>query len=397
MKSLYFRILFFMLLAIGAAGCSSDSKHNDEPDPIPTSAKRTVLVYMVADNNLGVSYQLDNADLNEMLAAARAGDIGEGRLVIYHNRPGTDRGNVPQLIEVTPEGIKTLKDYPDDREVYSVEIQRMRDVLNDVKTLAPGDCYGLVLWGHSKGWMTEKTDLVDRSYGTDRGKWMTLGSLRKALEGENFDFIYLDCCLMGSVECAYELRKSASVIVGSPTEVEGEGMPYQLNVKPFFAKDADMVAAARNTYEYHSQGGRHCQMVVVNTAGLDELASASRAIYATVDKFPDGLSGLQHLSQRFDYGSSLYSDCRPVSDFESYMKLLGASHPDLVKRWQEAYDRCISYKATTPREFTGIEVKTYGGLGAFIIKRASDATYRGYAETLWWKDAASAMPACAVE
>ncbi len=351
---------------------------------------------MIADNNLG-SYQLDYADLREMQLAAEDGDLGKGRLVVYRNRPGTDRGNAPQLVEVTPEGLNVLKTYPDDPMIYSVEIERMRQVLDDVKALAPGDAYGLVLWGHAKGWMTETGDLLDRSYGSDRGKWMTLQSLSKALEDEHFDFIYLDCCLMGTVECVYELRKSASVIVGSPTEVEGEGMPYQLNVKPFFAPVADMVTAARNTYEYHSQGGRRCQMVVVDTEGLDELAATSRAIYATVNEFPQELASIQALSQRFDSRVPSFSDCRPVSDFESYMQLLGASHPSLLAAWQKAYDKCIKYKATTPYEYTGIEVKTYGGLGAFIIKRTTDPTYRGYMNTAWWADAASAMPACAVK
>ena len=40
---------------------------------------------------------------------------------------------------------------------------------------------------------------------------------------------------MGTVEIAYELRALTPVIVGSPTEVEGEGMPYHLNIPAFFA------------------------------------------------------------------------------------------------------------------------------------------------------------------
>lgn len=397
MKKSALRILITVITAVISVACSDDepAKPNPNPPAGDEGADRTVLVYMVADNNLGNTYDLDDDDLDEMEEAARAGDTGRGRLLVYHNRPGTNRGEAPQLLEITASGRKVLKDYPNNSGIYSVEVERMREVLADVKTAAPAESYGLVLWGHATGWMTDADDIREpsRSYGNDRGRWMSLSSLRSALEGEHFDFIYLDCCLMGTVEVVYELRDAADVIAGSPTEVEGEGMPYQLNVKPFFAREADIVAAARNTYEYHAAGGRTCQMVVVNTSALPALASASRDIYATVSAFPAELAAIQQLSQRFDPWKPPFTDCRPVYDFESYMQLCGAASPEALARWQQAYDSCIMYKATTETDFTGILIRTYGGLGSFIIKQPTDADYRGYRQTLWWADAASAAPA----
>ena len=198
---------------------------------------------------------------------------------------------------------------------------------------------------------------------------------------------------MGTVEVVYELRNVAPVIAASPTEVEGEGMPYQLNVPIFLSPNPDMNLAAKNSYEYHLKGGRCCQMVVVNTDAIPALASASRAIYAIATGFPEGLSSIQILSQRFDSTSAQYGHCRPVYDFESYMQLLATDNPQLLQTWQKAYDACISYKASTPTEFNGIPVETYGGLGSFIIKKPTDTHYRGYNLTQWWADVASAAPA----
>lgn len=392
MKSYITKFLLSALIVVGAVSCS-----DDEPDITPphNETNRTVLVYMVADNNLGTG-GFDDNDVYEMKYAAAQGDLGDGRLLIYYNRPGTANGLAPQLLEVTPQGVEVLKTYPDDPSIYSVEIERMRDVMADMKAFAPADGYGLVLWGHSKGWMTEDGDLLDRSYGTDRSKWMSLSSLGRALEDERFDFVYLDCCLMGSIEVIYELRHIAPFIAGSPTEVEGEGQPYHLNLKPFFAPKADMVTAAANTYEYLSSRGKHCQMVVVDTSRLDDLAAASRAIYATVESFPTGVNTIQRLSKYFN-SAPPYSDCCPVSDFESYMQLLGADNPDLLAEWQSVYDACVVYKATTPTEFNGMRIYTYGGLGGYAIKRTSDITYRGYTDTQWWADAASVIPACRVK
>ena len=390
--------IFILILAVVMTAC--DSK--DEPTPPDPNEKdeasRTVLVYMIASNNLGNDYlHFDRDDLDEMLEAAREGGLGDGRLLVYHNPYGTDFGNAPQLLEVTPDGLEVLKSYPDDPSIYSTGIERMREVIADMKNTAPAESYGLVLWGHAKGWMTESGDIVEktvpRSYGHDRGKWMSLTSLAKALDGERFDFLYIDCCLMGTVEVVYELRNVAPVIAASPTEVEGEGMPYQLNVPMFLSPNPDMNLAAKNSYEYHLKGGRCCQMVVVNTDAIPALASASRAIYAIATGFPEGLSSIQILSQRFDSTSAQYGHCRPVYDFESYMQLLATDNPQLLQTWQKAYDACISYKASTPTEFNGIPVETYGGLGSFIIKKPTDTHYRGYNLTQWWADVASAAPA----
>lgn len=387
--------IFIFIMAVAMTACNS----KDEPTP-PDPAEetsRTVLVYMIASNSLGSDYNhFDRDDLDEMLEAARNGGLGEGRLLVYYTPYGTDFGNSPRLLEVTPEGLEVLKAYPDDPSIYSTGIGRMREVLADMKSIAPADSYGLVLWGHAKGWMTEDGDIVEkavpRSFGPDRGKWMRLSSLAKALDGERFDFLYIDCCLMGTVEVVYELRNVAPVIAASPTEVEGEGMPYQLNVPVFLSPDLDISIAAKNTYEYHLKGGRCCQMVVVNTDALPDLASASRAIYATVTDFSPELSSIQALSEEFDKYSALYGHCRPVYDFESYMQLLGAGTSQLSD-WQRVYDTCIIYKASTPTEFHGTPVKTYGGLGSFIIQKPTDSHYRGYDLTQWWADVASAAPA----
>ncbi|MDE5989868.1 MAG: hypothetical protein K2H17_10795 [Duncaniella sp.] len=394
-------LILCSLFILSSCGTSADEppapNPPDPPEPPVMTTRRTVLVYMLADNNLGTYNSFDRNDLAEMKQGVRDGALNGGRLIVYYNRPYTAQGNPPQLIEITPEGETVLKTYPDDPDLYSVEIGRMRQVLADMKTLAPAEDYGMVFWGHATAWMTHPEDMdasmVSRSYGTDRDRWMSLSSLGKALEGEKFSFIYFDCCLMGTVEIAYELRDVTPVITGSPTEVEGEGMPYHLNLPAFFASDApDMVRAAENTYTYLSGKGLRSQMVVVDTSGLDDLAQASRDIFATLTSYPEDLGLVQCLSQRFNPLDPVYSNTRPVYDMEDYMQLLGRQQPQLLAAWQEAFDKCILYKATTSRDFTGIAIRTYGGLGSFIIKKAEETSYRGYDKTLWWLDVVSAAP-----
>lgn len=392
-------ITISLLLALGSCGNS-----DDPTPPAPKEVHRTVLVYMVADNNLGSDYRFDQADMNEMLKGAQAGALNGGRLLIYRNRPGTNSGNAPQLLEVTPEGIIELKTYPDDPSIYSVAADRMREVIADMKTTAPAREYGMVFWGHATSWLTHPTDLEGRknaprkrSYGTDRNKWMSLPTLGKVLSGERFCFLYFDCCLMGTVEVAYELRQVAPYIVASPTELEGEGMPYDRNLGPFFETGApDLVTAAKNTFElYNSRARGTCQMVVIKTDGLQRLADCSREIFKTQTSFPEGLSSVQELSRTHRGllpSTSTCSDCHPVYDMENYMEVLTAGHPDLMAEWETALDATVVYKATTAREFTGITVERYCGLGSYVVRLADHGDYHGYTTTQWWSDVVSKAP-----
>lgn len=65
--------LLNLLLTVIIACQFTACKDTDEPSPVPKHGEpveRTVLVYMVADNNLGSYNQLNRADLNEMVKGA---------------------------------------------------------------------------------------------------------------------------------------------------------------------------------------------------------------------------------------------------------------------------------------------------------------------------------------
>ena len=61
----------------------------EEPDtpPAPALGRRTVLVYMVANNSLGTNWHCDETDLQEMLKATPTGLPDDCRLLVYHNPP----------------------------------------------------------------------------------------------------------------------------------------------------------------------------------------------------------------------------------------------------------------------------------------------------------------------
>lgn len=365
--------------------------HKDEvkPEPVPV-ASRTVVVYMVANNNLGTS-GYDRLDIEEMTAAAFDGAIPEGsHLMVYHAK----RQNQPELIEITAEGSKRLKVYDGDyRAGLSLTPDRFDEVLTDVEALAPADSYGLVLWSHGTGWVETANTLSERSagslvstlsFGNDFGYEMKVTTLAEALSSRRFDFIYFDCCLMGSIEVAYELRHITPVIVASPTELQVFGMRYDLNVPVFFGRKADMVKAAQNTFDHYDglEGqARACSMVVIDTEALEPLADVTRDIMATG---ATPRSGYTPVSFYRSYNNA-------IVDMTHYIYGLKDVSPALLEAWQTAYDKAILFKAAT-ESYGRYDLTEYGGLACAMISTEADSRRYGYRNQAWWTDVVSFNP-----
>ncbi len=392
-----------LVIAMVASSCSKDEP---QPDPVPT---RTVIVYMAANCNLG-TMGYDRLDLEEMRTAAPS--IPEGsHLVVYH----AGRNKAPELKEITAAADVSHKVYDGGyRNGLTLTPERMRGVFADGKALAPAVSYGLVFWSHGTGWVETSesrssapsvSDGMSRSgseemftvpdqqistfsFGNDYGTEMKITSLAEALSGQRFDFIYFDCCLMGSVEVAYELRNVTPTIVASPTELQIFGMRYDLNIPEFFKPEPDMKEAARNTFNYYAQGidGRDpsCSMVVIETEHLPALAAATRDIMAT-GAMPDA----GYRPARF-YGYYRNS----FVDMTDYITSLPGVSPSLISAWREAYNKAVVYKAATPTYFD-YDLSRFGGLTCAMLTAPGDESYMGYYNQAWYKDVVSKNPSLA--
>ena len=224
-----FLLILGAVMALGLWSCSD----KEEPAPAPV-ADRTVLVYIVAANSLGINYTsggtlyraVDSLDIEEMTTAIVDNRVlGNQRWIVFHSTY-TDS----KLIEISAAGTRVLKTYSNES---AVSMARMEQVITDTKAFAPARKYGIVLWSHADGWLENgvSEDLNPLSFGYHSGKRMNLTSLRMVLEGKGFDFIYFDCCLMGGIEVAYELRHCADYIVACPSELPRDGSDYVVNVK----------------------------------------------------------------------------------------------------------------------------------------------------------------------
>ena len=283
-------ILLAFLVSLILTSC------HDEEDKTP-STNRTVVIYMSGENNLGTGGYLSK-DYDEILEGAKKLPDNVSLLVYIDTK---DSNNPPyiSLIDRT-EGAKTVRQYESD--FYSSDPTNMKEVLQWCYSQYPAKSYGLVLWGHSNGWLFEPDESSSTAkannrrllaYGADTGqdhtsdytpKWMNITEMADVLASvPHLDFIFSDCCCMQCAEIAYELRNVCDYLIGSPAEIPGSGAPYDYVVPDLFASKDSVGIKVTDDYIAHGNFGSNSglPMSVVKTAGMESLAYATQQALST--------------------------------------------------------------------------------------------------------------------
>lgn len=383
-----------MVIASGLFSVSCEKENSDTPQVVPD---RTVVVYMVASNSLG-SYDFDIKDMNEMVAAAKAGGLRNGRLVVY--RQSYD-GN-PVLQEVTANGLDTIKLY--NNSVSSLSIARMRGVINDVKTSLPAKEYGIILWSHGNGWLragaghTGETPIASgRAFGQEGGidktsRYMDTESLAAALTGEDLVFAYFDCCYMGGIEVLYDMRKSVPRLVASVAELPAEGMPYNLTLPYIMAPEsADLEGAAKATFDYYNARtgeDRTCTMSVYDMTQVDGLSEALKDLYSWHPESPEGFTPQKFMTEKKCYYFDLKHYVENLSLPEGADATLLNAFDETKQAVYDAIDKVVAYGEATPYLWDELGVSHHCGISTQFLTSSTDADARDYKETTWWRDVA---------
>jgi hypothetical protein len=269
----------------------------------------------------------------------------------------------------------------------------MTEVYDDMRTYAPASQYGLVLWSHASGWLDfgKTPETTTRSWGIDVSYQMRVQDLASALRGQNFNFIWFDCCYMGNIETLYELRGTAEYIVASPTEVRLTGMPYDLTIPYFFADTKRLVTAAEKFFDYYdsmSGDDRSCTITVYNMNYIDDVAQKFKKILANRTIPLSGYSQ-QVLGVGSPYRSSFY-------DFVRYADSLTDNDNEndviLFSDFISSMSKFVVYNAHTPYMWDSLVLQYCYGVSSYILKKATDtfAAKYNYFDLSWYKDITSA-------
>lgn len=284
-------MFLFIVATCSFSACSKD----DETPPIvsPYVESRTVMVYMVAENSLNKNVW---ADVQEMLVGMNNDTLSANdRLVIYLDDVKLPRiyvvdktTKITQFSELVP-----VMTYEND--VNSSSAEQLGTFIDYVKSNYPAESYGLVMWSHASGWtpsnfsgdMYSETPTKRKSFGVDNGKnttnnngnQMNIDDMASVLQGNAFDFIFFDACVMQTIEVAYELRDAAKWLIASPAEIPASGANYETMTRAMFLKD-DYVNQMLTVYKQKYSNAYGIVVSAVNTEALDDYAAYMKSVVA---------------------------------------------------------------------------------------------------------------------
>ena len=308
MKNLVKMMLMSILTTgmVTLTACSNDDDVLSEATNSPgaRSAKaptdRTVLVYLAGHNNL-------SSDLEKNVRQIKEGSkaISGGTLLVFVRTMQSgvipwlariENGQVKDSLSVSDLGISVNGNYACDPDM-------MGQVMKYAFSHYPAKEYGLVLGGHSTGWLLEdEPNSATRAFGHDTGgaafsgsaKWINIPTMARLLEQmPHLTFIFADCCNFMCLESMYELRQTADYIIGSPAEIPGEGAPYEQVVPAFFEKTTFHTSIID---KYHEAQNGCLPLAVVKTSEMEQLANVTRAAIDNVqDKLGNGYADTKGL------------------------------------------------------------------------------------------------------
>ena len=319
------KLLAMALLLLLGVGCTSGKSSEESVEMLADGeVEHTLVMYLIANNNLEASLYRNLLDAEEGMKGA----LPSTRLVVYlDNRNETTLYEIRYRTYGSGEHVRycrELKKYP---EQVSTTPEVMRGVLEDVKRLAPSKSYGLVLSGHGTGWFPKPSsgtsydkqkvapmgqwggvehtfnferyvpetramgyDLVmqpDGSYERTDESFISASEIVEGLAPIHFDYIIFDACFMSSVEFLYDLRNSADYVVASPVEILGVGLPYVEIVRTLMSVQYDVRNVPEivlNVYlrDNYFTATKSLALAVIDCSELEALAEAVADVYASV-------------------------------------------------------------------------------------------------------------------
>lgn len=398
-------------LAMLAASCSNGE---DEIYVEEGMARTTVLVYMAAQNSLGLDYndqyrfqKLDSAEI----MAGRSYIPSDGRLLVF-----IDDAETPRLYRVSPRSANPILIKRWSRDEDSASPEMLMEVLSLMKTTCPADNYGLVLWSHADGWLpamnarvtsSRRTLIIDRgtfSFGIDSGKGigqsdqdkgsqMSITDMAAAIResGVHAKYIFFDACLMQNVEVAYTLKDVADYIVASPIMTPAAGSNYMSQIKRGFFSDSPSDIAQTYysdvTDPAQQEGasgyaGYGIVMSAVRTDKMEPLASAVAAALRRSDIFADGSPDMEGVMAYLPYVRNYYYRPHFYDARQAMLKLFkGAEGDAAVKALDEAVVERVAtnlfYFGPGYYDMQNVDLSTYGGISMFIPQEIyTDNAYR---------------------
>ncbi len=376
--------LFFLSVLCTVCICSSCS---DDPETRETPVNRIVLAYFGGDNNLSG----DGAAKITALCQGWNSTV-EGRLFVFFD----SAYDTPELFEIVVSETgntvrRTIRQFQE--ELNSADPEVLRGIIDQVVTDYPADSYGLIVFSHASGWLPSATltapkTIEKRSILTDKSREMEFLDFAAAIPENTFDFILFEACFMAGIEVAYELKDKTAYILASSAEIVSPGFEeiYKTSLSVLFTKTPDLAGFARNAFDYYNGltgSSRSATFSLIRTSELERLGNWITQHCKTDASLETDLKEIQKFN-RSSYPLFL--------DFEDYFSR--QTDESLLEEFREMLDKCILYKAATPRfeispSFT---IRTHSGLTTYALQAQYPFLNEEYQKLRWYKEVIGINP-----
>ena len=375
----------FLFCALAMALTLFSCKKAETEEIVVVKRPKTVLLYMVANNNL--SYDAENS-----ISRLQNGYIPaeEGNLLVYKHCAGMD----PVLLHIKKgeEGTvvaDTAYRFPPR---VSATKSALTQALNVTQALFPADSYGLILWSHGTGWIPplassssaaqeqRSGSCPERTFGLDGKVELEIRDLAQAIPYK-LSFMLMDACFMGGIETAYEVKDSVDYYIGSPAEILTESFPYHKIMQHIFKSTPDYAAVCKEYYDYYnakSGAERSATVALMDCSKLAEVAEVAKRVF---DQYGESIASLDlSLLQPYFRGSSskYFYDLKDLID--------AIADASLSAEFAAALERAVLYKAATPY-FIELPIRSFCGVSTYVPGNPADTKLADYYKQYKWNQA----------
>ena len=351
-------ILFLLLMTL--VSCNSDPVFQRvKPDVIGKgeTARKTLLVYMMAENSLNNYASLDVDEIMEAVPNIPR----DCRLFVY-----VDDNKFPiitQYFRMTNGEAGNSNFHPFTTDVCSSDTAALGAVLDYILKDYPTESLDLVMWSHGDGWLRGPLNAApQRSIGIDNGKNSYSNNVTRTIEVEELaallkrlptrvDRLMFDACFMQCVESGYAFRDAAEWIIASPAEIPGDGALYSTLIQNFFNSNGaeDIIDSYIRAYDGRSTGA------VLSAVKADEMQNLADVTYSYVIKYfnsekrRDYIDVFSYLPGGKYSGSPAYPS---FFDMNAVMKKYLTT--DEYAHWREALDGAVTYVASSEKWYSAV-------------------------------------------
>ena len=375
----------FLFCALAMALTLFSCKKAETEEIVVVKRPKTVLLYMVANNNL-------SNDAENSISRLQNGYIPaeEGNLLVYKHCAGMD----PVLLHIKKGEDGTVAADTAYRFPPRVSATKsaLTQALNVTQALFPADSYGLILWSHGTGWIPplassssaaqeqRSGSCPERTFGLDGKVELEIRDLAQAIPYK-LSFMLMDACFMGGIETAYEVKDSVDYYIGSPAEILTESFPYHKIMQHIFKSTPDYAAVCKEYYDYYnakSGAERSATVALMDCSKLAEVAEVAKRVF---DQYGERIASLDlSLLQPYFRGSSskYFYDLKDLVD--------AIADASLSAEFAAALERAVPYKATTPY-FIELPIRSFCGVSTYVPGNPADTKLADYYKQYKWNQA----------